>query len=253
MVVLVDSPLDTSSIVAALVAFVSAAASIWNVRRTRRGTYAHAVLEKRLVKYDELMSAMDVLALYFPRSPMNQRTCRIAGEMLRKCYFSGTGILLSKQARARYMVLLSAISRAAAAQYLDVPEADEYADKVSDHKVECYRRSLDLTRPKRFYDRLFPSNLLEERRLDIRLRNEAGRWAFGRSTRTSQQAIQCGEHRIDPSEDRSNNTSSGGAQGSADNIDGSARAFRDYVFLQFLTSRLRSALADDIGGRRRPR
>lgn len=252
VVVLVDSTLSASSFIAALVALVSAAASVWNVRRTRRGTYAHAVLEKRLIEYDELMSAMDVLALYFPHSPIDQRACSVAGEKLRKCYFSGTGILLSKRARARYMVLLTAISRAAAADSLDVPGPRDYPNRISDHSVVRYRTLLHVTRPKRLYDRFLPTYLLEDRRLDRRLPQKAASWRFGRSAETSQQALQRGEQRSSSSADRPNDTSRDDVGGVVDDIEDSA-AFRDYVFLQYLTSRLRSALADDIGGRRRPK
>jgi hypothetical protein len=173
------------------------------------------------------------LALYFPESSLTQARCREAGEQLRRSFFSGTGILLSHEARKRYFRLLTALRGAATAKALDVPTLDDYLHWVSADQVEQYRNVLDLGDPDDGLVRNWNFGETTERSRPVlydllRDKESPHREALGRHQRLTSL----------PPEERQTAAA--------------ALLFRDYILLQLLTSRLRTALGDDLRGRRRP-
>jgi len=205
------------------VAFLGVILSVFvawiTARRARWGTFDLAVLEKRLDSYPDLVTAAKYLALYFPESPVTPATCKAAGDALRTCFFGGAGILISKDSRDRYFTLIEALALAAnATSALDVPNVDDYGEWVNESMIDRYRKHLDLDDPGRDRKRVrdWKFGAAKEMRADLE------DWLRQRKA-LNEEAVR----RI-------------------------ADLFRDFVLLQTLASRLRTALTADIGGRRRP-
>ena len=188
---------------APLVALLGVAASAlvaWvTARRARFGAFDVVVLEQRLTCYRRLVAATEIMALYFPSVGVSPTSCREAGESLRATYFTGAGILLSRESRDQYFLFVRALTRAAAAERLAVPRTTaDYRSWISEPSLNMYRSDLKLNDPTRA--------IIDD-------------WEFG----------------VAAPDDAT-----------------PSRRFRDFVLLQKLASSLRTALSNDIRGRRRP-
>jgi hypothetical protein len=206
---------------------ITAGLAWWGSRRTRLGTYDHAVLSKRLAKYDDLVNAMEPLTLNFPKIPISKSTCRAIGECLSACYYSGTGILLSEEARRWYSIFVNALTRAAAgAPDIKAPSLDQYSKFVSENNVDKYRKELSIDNDKSF------ENIRDRVQMwdfDNHVAPTVG-WFSGALHRLRQRFFKEDERKLSEQ----------------------AQEFGDFVLLQTLASRFRTALTQDLRGRRRP-
>ena len=193
--------------------------------KARLGVFDTRLYEERLKAYGAMVAATKALALHFPEHFVDQDVCARAGRLLRHEFFGLTGTLLTDAARRRYMALSHALTQAARAERLNVPSSDDdYARWVSDAQLVMYRRILRLT--------VGPDG----KELDAKA--EMVRCAghrFGELLDAAQRQLLAGE----PNPDE---------PGPADRA--AAELFRDFVVLQFASSRLRTELGRDISGRR---
>ena len=145
------------------------------------------------------------------------------GRALSKWYFDEGGLYLSTHARNHYFLLAAGLSKASQDSKfpLKVPSAQERS-KLDDSKIEVYRSILKLT-PERFPN----SDSLQT-------------WTFGQDVPTA-----TAEETAKAAKDKKF------AQPTDETIKDASR-FQDYVLLQTLSSRLRSALTDDLVSRRSP-
>ena len=131
-------------------------------------------------------------------------------------------MLLTEAARRRYMTLLHALTRAARADRLNVPrDDDDYARWISEAQLTAYRRILGLTA-----------------RRD------------GRALGVEAEMARCAEHRFGelPDASRRPGLFEAAVPGLAEKA--AAELLKDYVLLQFASSRLRTELGHDVNGRR---
>lgn len=210
-----------AAVVAAIAAIIGAWTSWRTASRARRATYDHAVVEKRLEKYGQLVEATSPFAIYFPSKQLDAAQCQSVGEELRKNYFSGTGIIFSPESRDMYMSLVFAVTKAAAATSLNVPTLDSYADSINLEVLADCQTCLGLTQADhRSWHKVIDG------------------WEFGLAAPMDVTARRSDEDRGDHRECRLSPHF--------------VHSIRDYVLLQRLTSLLRTELADDIVSRRRP-
>jgi hypothetical protein len=213
-------------------ALIATGGAWWVARKSRLGTFDQAVLEKRLEKYEEIVAATKPLALYFPETMLTKLLCKEAGERLRASYFSGIGIYLSEEARDRYFRLVEALTRAAAADVIDVPATEDYPHWVNESRIDEYRELLNLS--------LTPVS-----------KGLIAAWRFGQTTERGREIL----YRVlrsEPVADEDLAPHSEIASATHSQTAAAAHLFRDFVLLQLVSSRLRTALAADLGGRHRP-
>jgi hypothetical protein len=213
-------------------ALIATGGAWWAARKSRLGTFDQAVLEKRLEKYQEIVAATKPLALYFPETTLTKLLCKEAGEQLRACYFSGIGVYLSEEARNSYFRLVEALTRAADADAIDVPALNDYPQWVSGSRIDEYRKLLNLS--------------LKHASKEI-----IAAWRFGQTTERGR-PILYRVLRSEPVAEEDLAPHSGIAGAAHPKTAAAAHLFRDFVLLQLVSSRLRTALADDLGGRHRP-
>jgi hypothetical protein len=196
---------------------VGTAATVWAARRARAGALDQAVHEKRIEAYAALVNASAPLALYFPSvESLRPDHCRRIGKAMRAWYFNGGGLLMSTAARDAYFLLARALTRAAAAAQLSVPIFPDDATDISADTVDRYRDELTkLGMPKEFG---LPKKLDYKKRKKRDL-DAVKTWSFG---------------------------------GPAGEAGTAAVRFKDFVFLQTLSSALRTQLCADLHSRRRP-
>jgi hypothetical protein len=218
--------------------------AVWAARRARFGALDKSVHDKRLEAYPRLMRAGAPLAVYFPHSGqplaagspedgnlLSPEDCKKMGQDMSNWYFEHGGLLLSVEARDAYFRLARALTLASQATRLRVPRFPEHATEISVVKLKGYaadlaererkRRGIHDTMIDRLYQfaaRLFRNSNLSAGRLE-RVLNDVENWPFSFSE----------------SKDES-----------------PGEIYRDYVFLQRLTSRLRSRLSEDLHGRQPP-
>lgn len=202
---------------------LAAASATYNARRTRLGTFDLELLKRRLDAFRDFVAATEVLALYFPHEALGPAGCRDAGHKLRAGYFSGAGVLLSNETRDRYFLLMQALTRAATADALDAPALDDYPAWIGTGRVDRYRAALE---------RLHGSSLDAQ----------AADWRFGKlalaSSAEERGRLATRLHSADEPAERRD--------------EAAALLFQDFVLLQTLSSRLRTALTEDVRSRRRP-
>jgi hypothetical protein len=202
--------------------------------RNRVGSFDQKVHEARLNAYGRLMNATDALALYFPKQFVEPAVCRSAGERMRTEFFGIAGALLRSEARKRYMALADALTRAATATRLDAPSsADDYRRWIGDGKMERCRAVLGLTGT------------------DSRTAQACATHEFGTAPAEALRRCLAGhEGDLPMLQARCPALWHAGAGQRAETA--AAYLLRDYVVLQTLSSRLRTALNEDIRGRLRP-
>lgn len=186
------------SVVAAfIVGAIATGGSVWVAQRNRQGALDLTVHEQRIKTYPRLVRAAAPLALYFPSDgSVDRALCCEMGRRMSAWYFSGGGILLSRDARNAYFSFARALTRASKIDRLRTPRFPDDAEQISYEKLKQYRSQLSITTNLDFIEK----------------------WQFAKD--------------VDPSAT-------------------SAERFRDFVFLQTLSSALRSALAEDLNSRRR--
>ena len=189
-----------SGVLGLVIGVVGAGSTMWIARRNRTGELDQSVHENRLEKYPGLINATAPLAIYFPEyashgGSIGPRQCSAMGRAMSDWYFSGGGLLLSREARDAYFTLARALTRASEASDLCTPTFPRDAEHISATKLREYRKTLPIEDPP-----------------------DVEEWNFGPK----------GEDTA-PLE----------------------RRFKDYAFLQHLSSTLRSTLAEDLRSRRR--
>lgn len=235
----------------ALIGVLASGLVAWiTARRTRIGSFQLALLNTRLKSYPEMEAATMPFALYFPTLKVSPTGCLSAGKQLRKAYFNGAGIVLSKHARDCYFTLAEALTRAAKVDGLNVPAISDYARFINDAIIDDYRKALHLDNDalfvrqrgflgfaRRVYRRLAVLGGLPSVRSPTLPIDDVRTWTFGADTgvhRSILDDVEATRNDVEPERKR---------------VKQIAELFRDFVMLQKVSSQLRTALADDIGGR----
>ena len=147
-----------------------------------------------------------------------------------KWYFTTGGLLMSSEARDDYFRLARAVTKAFLSETLLAPDWNEYAKSINDKKMEKYRVMLELSLTRKEEEEW--CNEKKEswyKESDQRIES----WDFG---------MKWPETKIETVEISSEDSA----------LVRDACAFKDYILLQTVSSRLRSALTEDIRSRRRP-
>ncbi len=206
-------------------------------RRNELHELDQAVHGKRLELYPKLTKAAEPLAIYFPPNvepesgdattvkKITPRVCAEMGRVMSKWYFGQGGLLLSPESRDSYFNLARALTRASKEQELTVPEFSRDANDINKEMLKRYRQHLNIRSYKQ----------KQEECPEVRERRDLAEvedWRFGGETAVAEPLIhlssKANEERV------------------------LAQKFKDYVFLQQLSSSLRTELTEDIGSRRRP-
>jgi hypothetical protein len=141
-------------------------------------------------------------------------------------YFATGGLLLSSQARDDYFRLARALTKASCSDTLLAPAWDQYAKSIDDKIMRGYRRVLKLSpdeATKGSWDNKMENTWYDE---------ITNRWQFGGEWPDGKKEL----NKLPEEKEVVDN----------------ACAFKDYIFLQTLSSRLRTALTEDIASRRQP-
>lgn len=222
-----------SPVVAFFGGLLTAAGVLWGYRLTRRGAMTQATHQRRLDSYPKLVAATAPFAIYFPAGPPAplRSDPEAIGRALRKWYFEEGGLLMSKDARNAYFRFARALTRASSAESLDI---DHTPPAVSEQILRRYR-----------------SILSEHYQLDLSSprSREVEKWPFGSNKPSDcKPDLRC-ECKILLR--KWMRKLYGGEAWSNDDLE-TAKKIKDYVFLQQLSSLLRTSLTDDILSRRRP-
>jgi hypothetical protein len=209
-------------------------------RRTRVGALDQATHEKRLESYPELMTATSPLAIYFPdlanpiwanTKSLDSHKCRAMGRAISKWYFN-SGLLLSGEARDAYFRLARALTLAADAaadeEILSVPQFPTNAADISVKKLDRYRELLKIKNDEDVETWKFGTWKSDEPQslwFKIRMAIAGMLLRFLNIPMPIDVALPA---------------------------DHPALKYKDYVFLQTLSSRLRTRLSEDLRSRRRP-
>ena len=190
--------------------------------KARVGQFDMKLYEERLKAYGNMVSATKTLAMYFPEQLVDQDVCARTGRLLRAQFFGLTGVLLTVDARKRYMTLSHALTRAARAERLNVPgNDDDYARWISEVQLDVYRRILGLT-------------------------VDSG----GAKPSAEDEMKRCAEHKFGQELASTLRPLLAAEPNPSDRDKAAAALFQDYVVLQFASSRLRTELNNDVSGRR---
>ncbi|MEH2488919.1 hypothetical protein [Bradyrhizobium sp. AZCC 2230] len=186
-----------------------------------------ATHEKRLESYEGdkgLAKHTSAFAIYFPAEPepIDRYKCAQIGQAISKWYFE-SGLLLSTEARDAYLRLARALTRASSVDDLCVPKSPDDVKKLTQKSVvEDYRKHFNIEQP-------------NDERVEA--------WEFGKPRLGGVKWSSSLRRFIieQPSDEMA--APAGQAQ---------EYEFKDYVFLQTLSSRLRTRLTEDIRSRRLP-
>lgn len=202
------------ALIGLLIAAVSIPASIWSARLARANALDQATHEKRLESYPQLVKAMSPLALYFPVAICFPSGDPNGAASISPSKCGAMGHEMSKWYFEGGGLLMSIQARDA---YFRLARALTLASRTPDLKVPSFPgNAVDISKEK--IDG-YRRQLEQQMKLDF---NDIENWEFGGSRRK--------------------------AAGSTDK----AEQFKDYVFLQQLSSYLRTMLSDDLSSRGRP-
>jgi hypothetical protein len=242
-----------------LLAVLTIVTSVFVAFRTLLGALDQSVHEKRLDLYPKLVEATAPLALYFPPVTLvDGHQCRAMGVAMRTWYFAGGGILLSVEARDAYFKFVEALTKASTKDpqntdpqnagenpKLCVPTCSQYADSIGLEKIDDYRKKLSnwkfLDDVKSWIFKVFDrKSLAIVKSWIFKLSNwkfldDVKSWIFKLSNWKSLDDVKnwkFGEDKPKISENL-------------------ADKYQDFVFLQRLSSKLRTELSKDLRGRRR--
>jgi hypothetical protein len=212
---------------------VAALAAVFVAWLARRGGLTQATHQKRLESYPKLVAATAPFAIYFPGdTPAPRRfDTKAIGQALSKWYFEEGGLLMSKDARNAYFRFARALTRASCAKQLKI---DHTPPAVSEQILRRYRNVLS-----------------ESYKLDLwsPTSYEVESWPFGSNNEPSncEPGLRC---RFKIFLQKWRRKFYGDRTWDTDLA--IAKNIKDYVFLQQLSSLLRTSLTDDILSRRRP-
>lgn len=231
--------------------FVAGGIAAWAGLRQRQGATDHPVHEKRLTIYPELVKITAPLAIYFPDTgklhqvTLSPAKCADIGRALSKWYFDGGGLLMSGEARDAYFCLAQALTRASKFKLLHAPVFPEDSQEVSDAASDEHRSLL--------FIELRPDIEKNEKRKTI-LEHLTSWLALSLTLPARREGKLHETHAIELASSKSVRVWKFGELATIDPKVASEpyQRFRDYVFLQNLSSKMRTALAADIRGRRRP-
>jgi hypothetical protein len=257
--------IPVAAIVASFLAgLIGAGVSLFVARLQKKQSLDQATHEKRLECYPHLTKAMAKLALFFPRTnpggadQIDRNECLNIGRAMSDWYFNTGGLLLSTNARDAYFLLMRCLAKASdsdGTKPLKTPRFDQYAERVSDTKMDVYRMMLGLdanSSALRWFWRFRQESPVMKVVLGKRKKRETKddgleiTWRFGDELANAEVAE--AKRRLDEYFDKKTDDKS--AQNAALCL--IVKDLKDYVLLQTLSSRLRTALADDISSRRRP-
>jgi hypothetical protein len=183
-----------------------------------------ATHEKRLESYQGLVKHTSPFAIFFPEwpsawhgRPLDRSKCEKIGQDISKWFFE-SGLLLSAEARDAYFRLARALTRASSVDDLCVPKSPDDVKKQTQESVKAYR--------KRFYIEQPSDNTVET-------------WQFGPPP-AAPGGYKFKDYTWQPVQPPSTPTLK------------EEYEFKDYVFLQTLSSRLRTKLTEDIRSRLLP-
>ena len=222
-----------TALVSLVTAIVGTFGSLWVAYRARLGAIDQAVHEKRLEVYPLLVKETSRFALYFPRDEMSREAsvvreqCTAMGRAMSEWYFESGGLLLSVKARKAYFRLARALTGASSfTEDFKVPKFPNDAAHISVEKLSRYQERL------------------QEQGYNL---DNVDLWVFGSAASDKEAPVRRCHlsfwYRLLRSK-----------LGLKQETPDCKRhlEFKDYVFLQRLCSRLRTQLAGDLRGRRRP-
>ena len=232
--------------------FLAGIISTLGALRSRQGSTDLLVHERRLEIYPELLKITAPLAINFQNMGgqdsviLSRDRCAQIGHSMTEWYFGGGGLIMSNDTRNAYLDLARALTRAfKSEEELRAPvfprdSAEVSVEKMKDYETTLFNEiecDLNKTDPKKTNLKRIARWLVLESRLQyfreakIKKMNalefssckSIEAWKFGRLVQGDAKKA------VDPSQ-----------------------LFRDFVFLHSLSSKLRTGLAADIRGRRRP-
>jgi len=207
------------------VSILGAIVSIFIARRQLIGALDQSVHEARLKAYPKLVQATAKLAIYFPDDllggSINYKDCEAMGRALSTWYFQHGGLLLTKESRDAYFLLAMALTKASKADPLCVPRFPNDAEVLNKEKIGEYRKCLS-----NHYDGLRVDNTLKS--------DDVVNWNFG-------------DNKYNHSNPNENSCNPQACPTQANSL-----RFKDYLFLQQISSTLRTQLTNDLGSRRPP-
>ena len=238
--------------IAALGFAASILGSLWTVQGERKKTLEQikaelnqSVHEKRLDRYDELIKAMAPLALFFPRGhKIDQIECQQIGNAMSGWYFTTGGLLPSKEARDEYFCLARALTKAFRSDTILAPTWEQYAKSINNETMSEYRKPLGIS-----IERSKDEKMKE---WDEQTKQTVESLEFGREWSEDKKRL---AKELSPDEQnklKDKPEQLAKLRTKIEKTVDSASAFKDYILLQTLSSRLRTALTEDIQSRRRP-
>jgi hypothetical protein len=245
---------DVTKWLSFIVGFLGLFSAAWVALANRRGSTNAEVHKKRMEIYPNLIAATAPLALFFPhevrtrKSALSAKECEKMGRALSEWYFTMGGALMSKNTRGMYFRLVRALTLASSVPLLCADNFRLKAEQVSVDKFNGYRSSMLSS----MSDKLgvLPSMVSFQKRSELFLTHPFGSKARENAWTSWRLAS------ADAVEAWSFGHSIQGNSGSASADPASAAnpwmRFKDFVFLQNLSSQLRTALTLDLRGRRRP-
>ncbi len=205
------------------------------------GARNQAVHEERLKAYPKLVRATASLAIYFPDArqhvPIGPRNCADMGSKLTAWYFEEGGLLLSRNSKSAYFRLATALMRASRADSLYVPKLEDYGLFPNKNEPDRYLSKYKLDKYRTCLENHYNLKLRTDKERKKGEPDIVDEWSFGAKDLT------CKKH----------NDSSPDFQVCSDKtICDLSVQFKDYIFLQTLSSDLRTKLTDDINSRKAP-
>lgn len=240
-------PFDWKLALASLLSVFATVVSLWVAYGQRRTATDGKIHEERIKQYQAIIADTAPLAVYFPaldsegKSRLTADACRKMGRTANAWYFAHGAMLMSTEARNAYMRFARGLTSASqSGKPLMVPEFPQDSILITDKKLEDYRSELlTETDAKCAAAAAREPNLLSLRKMWASMLDRPNRGGNAKERAgfalASDDVIAKWQFGID-------------APGNAE----LHHRFRDYVFLQNLSSKLRTALAQDLRSRRRP-
>ncbi len=240
-------PFDWKWLATTLVSLAAAAVALRTAYGQRRTSTDGKIHEERIRQYQAIITDTAPLAVYFPapdsegKSRLTADDCMKMGRAANEWYFAHGAMLMSVEARNAYMRFARGLTFASQADKpLMVPEYPHDSILVTDNRLDDYRASLLMETDSTSAAAAVREpglSLLRKMWTTMLDRPDRGGTAAARAgfALASDAVIAKWQFGIAAGEDAPPH-----------------QRFRDYVFLQNLSSKLRTALAQDLRSRRRP-
>jgi hypothetical protein len=222
------------------------AVSLLTGHRQRRGPVDIKIHEERIKQYQAMVTNTAPLAIYFPvaggngKSRLTPDACAKMGQAASSWYFAHGGNLMSGETRDAYMRFARGLTAASLSNSLAAPEYPADSVEISDDRLNDYREKLlNDVAPE------MASKAAEEPPLPWL--KSALSWLLDQPNPQRKKIARMG-YALASSEVVKEYKFGVAAAKDAP----AYQRFRDYVFLQNLSSKLRTALAEDLRSRRRP-